>query len=928
MKRPWQCSSSVRRSSPCRTISNHSKSQDDHRYHPYHNHNHNKLPFVVNYDDHPLYHKRLRSHPHNEPVEVIISDSDEEEAEHYYHKRQNHLLQRDQKCYSQYKLQCDQQQKKREESMSAIELFESAHRRLRLEQLEQLGQLGQMEHEQQQQQLEGMCTAASASLFRLANQHLLPPGVDQSTFSAAAAAAVAIGPASPALPFLLPILPCSLKLKLEPGEEERVLRRERGGREDYHKKDELFENPHMLGRGDHLHRQNYQGDSRTVSSSAVLNNSPSSYETMQQQCRLENLRRMHNLNGVVKQGEHLEEKFKDRYESWPTRAASTFQEGNDQHDFYHKELKLPLLTNLVRKLVHQKFEEITRKSREASRCETPVEESPESQHTHLQQLLLQQRNEESYAPYNPYLTPMPRHLMAAAMTSNDENIATPMYKYIMESIYTNMMKDESNLAPKSFGKVNESGRVGDALKDIITKSISQKMQTSEANLPDERILCPNPAESLQGGYAAAHLTKSEIWSPALSAARSDVETKEASGNTTIKNEEEKDIVSPPPKRSKKESNGSRSKLEGDRRSVTTPSSTAASSTDGSATGSGKKTRPKRGQYRKYNSQLLMDAVKAVQRGEMSVHRAGSFYGVPHSTLEYKVKERHLLRQKKPREAGESSDSKTASEASPPPPPSSSASPRLSLKAPTKADRAARTQSQDSCSSVDGEGGVCENNARPPSSSKRQYKKAATTADSSSPRSSVSSSTPPSPVVTPLPPPRVSTPTSNPPASSVTTTSPPSSPPAPASPPASSSPSPNPGVKTIENPIPGNSLKSSLAWFQPYLEASPSMQQLIASATCTPSSASSSLPLDSLAHTNSASELLRKLQHKVQAKEGGVAGIRPGAFSPSSDCSGGAVELPCGQDRRAFDLHRHPHHQRSAGSPGSLQDRLMLYKQSA
>lgn len=63
----------------------------------------------------------------------------------------------------------------------------------------------------------------------------------------------------------------------------------------------------------------------------------------------------------------------------------------------------------------------------------------------------------------------------------------------------------------------------------------------------------------------------------------------------------------------------------------------------------KKTRPKRGQYRKYNHELLMEAVRAVQRGEMSVHRAGSYYGVPHSTLEYKVKERHLLRQKKPRE---------------------------------------------------------------------------------------------------------------------------------------------------------------------------------------------------------------------------------------------------------------------------------------
>jgi len=61
---------------------------------------------------------------------------------------------------------------------------------------------------------------------------------------------------------------------------------------------------------------------------------------------------------------------------------------------------------------------------------------------------------------------------------------------------------------------------------------------------------------------------------------------------------------------------------------------------------GRKTRPKRGHYRKYNRQLLLDAVCAVRKGDMSVHRAGSYYGVPHSTLEYKVKERHLLRHRK------------------------------------------------------------------------------------------------------------------------------------------------------------------------------------------------------------------------------------------------------------------------------------------
>lgn len=60
----------------------------------------------------------------------------------------------------------------------------------------------------------------------------------------------------------------------------------------------------------------------------------------------------------------------------------------------------------------------------------------------------------------------------------------------------------------------------------------------------------------------------------------------------------------------------------------------------------KRTRPKRGRYRNYDRDNLARAVRAVQKGEMSVHRAGTFYGVPHSTLEYKVKERHLLRPKK------------------------------------------------------------------------------------------------------------------------------------------------------------------------------------------------------------------------------------------------------------------------------------------
>lgn len=75
-------------------------------------------------------------------------------------------------------------------------------------------------------------------------------------------------------------------------------------------------------------------------------------------------------------------------------------------------------------------------------------------------------------------------------------------------------------------------------------------------------------------------------------------------------------------------------------------STNNNNTSSSAATGGKGTRPKRGKYRNYDRDSLVEAVRAVQRGEMSVHRAGSYYGVPHSTLEYKVKERHLMRPRK------------------------------------------------------------------------------------------------------------------------------------------------------------------------------------------------------------------------------------------------------------------------------------------
>ncbi|GAA6214707.1 ligand-dependent nuclear receptor corepressor-like protein [Lates japonicus] len=69
-----------------------------------------------------------------------------------------------------------------------------------------------------------------------------------------------------------------------------------------------------------------------------------------------------------------------------------------------------------------------------------------------------------------------------------------------------------------------------------------------------------------------------------------------------------------------------------------------SSLDDSEEGAGsrdrdKQPRKKRGRYRQYDHELLEEAISMVMAGRMSVSKAQGVYGVPHSTLEYKVKER-------------------------------------------------------------------------------------------------------------------------------------------------------------------------------------------------------------------------------------------------------------------------------------------------
>uniref|UniRef100_A0A8C7J1G5 HTH psq-type domain-containing protein n=1 Tax=Oncorhynchus kisutch TaxID=8019 RepID=A0A8C7J1G5_ONCKI len=57
-------------------------------------------------------------------------------------------------------------------------------------------------------------------------------------------------------------------------------------------------------------------------------------------------------------------------------------------------------------------------------------------------------------------------------------------------------------------------------------------------------------------------------------------------------------------------------------------------------GENKQSRKKRGRYRQYDHDLLEEAITMVMGGRMSISKAQVVYGIPHSTLEYKVKERN------------------------------------------------------------------------------------------------------------------------------------------------------------------------------------------------------------------------------------------------------------------------------------------------
>ena len=256
------------------------------------------------------------------------------------------------------------------------------------------------------------------------------------------------------------------------------------------------------------------------------------YET--QEKKLEYLRKKHNLS-----------RKKEEYFT------------HHSHD-----LKLPILKNIIKKLAEERIE----MERNAFRVR-------------------QQDDFTGKRILSPKTSPKNGNLEINSSESCSD-IIIPSFQPMHHKVESKV----ENHYQSSLDKI-ENAAVGETLKDIIVKTISEKVKYKSQALSD---LCQGLARSME----SESFTQSSSHSPAKRSRHDDGDKKKSSDNPT------------------------------------------------------KKTRPKRGQYRKYNSQLLMEAVKAVQRGEMSVHRAGSYYGVPHSTLEYKVKERHLLRQKKIKEQRE------------------------------------------------------------------------------------------------------------------------------------------------------------------------------------------------------------------------------------------------------------------------------------
>ncbi|EEC08637.1 hypothetical protein IscW_ISCW019047 [Ixodes scapularis] len=214
----------------------------------------------------------------------------------------------------------------------------------------------------------------------------------------------------------------------------------------------------------------------------------------------------------------------------------------------------------------------------------------------LIRLLAKERiaQERSRHHHLPASQPQPPVLLSNHVADSANNVILKIPSYKPATANSAAAPPATAAAPRASTSVSESSSGGNlSLKELIARSISQRVHS------------PAVSSTTASNSSSSNCSSSE-------------KSPQSNGGNVP--------VSPPPPAPR--------------------GSGGASKPDQQPAGEQKRTRPKRGRYRNYDRDNLLQAVRAVQRGEMSVHRAGTYFGVPHSTLEYKVKERHLLRPKK------------------------------------------------------------------------------------------------------------------------------------------------------------------------------------------------------------------------------------------------------------------------------------------
>ena len=330
------------------------------------------------------------------------------------------------------------------------------------------------------------------------------------------------------------------------------------------------------------------------------------------QRKLEQLKRKHDFNAGLERPFGMPPLF------FNSRHAMDCEKAFGLSNPYAYELKLPFLQQLIKKFAEQRVNYERNQQEEEHRMKLTAKAmgaALPAHQTFVPELVLPNGGGARTGC-------MPSSMRDRSNSPVELKVPSyrPMRTYNSASFNMGISREDSpsRHSPCATG----TSKIGDTLKDIIAKSIAQRMR-SRSQMNGAGLLLHDNMDAYDHGRfgATSYPTDSSVYHCQDVPSSTDEPYNKRFKTSPVHCPEQTD------------QDGENSEKQ--------------ESSDGDS--KPRKTRPKRGQYRKYNSELLLEAVRAVQRGEMSVHRAGSYFGVPHSTLEYKVKERHLLRQRKPRE---------------------------------------------------------------------------------------------------------------------------------------------------------------------------------------------------------------------------------------------------------------------------------------